>query len=292
MKFFLILLLPLLFACQLIDQPEIAPSFIQIESFDFNIHNSGQGSESSKITDVWVYANNNLEGVYELPATLPLHYQGNTDLALYPGIKRNGISTDRKKYPFYEPYIVKTNLISDSIIEIHPSTQYDDDLFIWIEDFEDPQHKFNSFNSSADLIIINQPDHELFEGNAGAINLSDSNYYFEIRTDELDFNLFPKNLSIPAYIELNYANNYPFEIGILHKDASLPAYQKQALITMVPTSDDIDTLIWNKTYLYISDATNFFTSATEFDLYLSVTNSNSTGNIKIRLDNFKVIYRL
>ena len=56
------------------------------------------------------------------------------------------ISTDRKKYPFYEPYIVKTNLIPDSIIEIHPSTQYDDDLFIWIEDFEDPQHKFNSFN--------------------------------------------------------------------------------------------------------------------------------------------------
>ena len=130
MKFFLILLLPLLFACQLIDQPEIAPSFIQIESFDFNINNSGQGSESSKITDVWVYANNNLEGVYELPATLPLHYQGNTDLALYPGIKRNGISTDRKKYPFYEPYIVKTNLIPDSVIEIHPSTQYDDDLFI------------------------------------------------------------------------------------------------------------------------------------------------------------------
>ena len=39
-----------------------------------------------------------------------------------------------------------------------------------------------------------------------------------MRTDELDFNQFSKNINIPAYIEMNYANNYPFTVGILHKD--------------------------------------------------------------------------
>ena len=101
--------------------------------------------------------------------------------------------------------------------------------------------------------------------------------------------MFPKNLNIPAYIELNYANNFPFTLGILHKDASLPVYQKQSLITMLPTYED--SVIWNKTYLYIPDATNFFTSATEFDLYISITNENLDNQIKVLFDNFKVIFR-
>ena len=121
------------------------------------------------------------------------------------------------------------------------------------------------------------------------IIMDSSKYYCEIRTNELDFNLFPKNLNIPAYIELNYANNFPFTVGILHKDASISSYQKQPLITMVPTYEN--EIRWNKTYLYIPDATNFFSSATEFDIYISVTNENSDNNIKVLLDNFKVIYR-
>ena len=53
----------------------------------------------------------------------------------------------------------------------------------------------------------------------------------------------------------------------------------------------IQDIRWNKTYLYISDATNFFTVATEFDLYISVLNENELDDIKVRLDNFKVIFR-
>jgi hypothetical protein len=291
MKVLIYLLLIFTLSCQLIDQPEKAPSFIKVNPFDFNITNSSQGSSSEKISDVWVYVDNNLEGVYELPSTLPLHYEGEHQIGLFPGIKRNGISADRKKYPFYTTFVSTSTLIPDSIIEISPTTQYEDDLFIWIEDFEDPLHKFTSFNSSVDLEIIEQPLEETFEGGSGAINMSSNNYQCELRTNELDFNSFPKNLTIPAYIELNYANNHPFEIGILHKDASLPTYQKQALITLVPTFSISEEIKWNKTYLYISDATNFFTSATEFDLYINVLNPNGLNNIKIRMDNFKVIFR-
>ena len=117
-----------------------------------------------------------------------------------------------------------------------------------------------------------------------------SNYYCELRTDVLDFNNFPKNLNIPAYIEMNYSCNFPFAVGVLHKDGSLSAYERQPIITLYPTSTDtLDN--WNKTYLFISDATNFFTSADEFDLYIAVSNSQGNDDIKIRLDNIKVIYR-
>lgn len=293
MKCYFIIIVLFLCSCQLIDQPEIAPSFISVSKFDFNISTSDQGSESEKITDVWVYLDNNLEGVYELPATLPLHYQGTHELKLYPGIKRNGISADRKKYPFYTPYTTVINLIQDSIIPIAPNTVYEENLYIKVENFEDANHIFNTAsNSQVELTIIDQQSEETFEGSSGAIDMNGADYYCELRTNELDFNAFPKNLNIPAYIEMDYANNHPFEIGILHKDASIPTYQKQALITLVPTFNSDEPLRWNKTYLYISDATNFYTSATEFDLYISVLNADVLENIKIRFDNFKVIYRL
>ena len=231
-----------------------------------------------------------MEGVYELPATIPIHYEGIQNLSIYPGIKRNGISADRKKYPFYNQFDTTINLIPDSILTLQPTTEYEEQLYFWIEDFEDPQHKFETHTTSqVDINIIESPLNELFEGDAGIITMDSADYYCEFRTNELDFNSFPKNLNIPAYIEMNYANNYPFTIGILHKDASVPSYQKFPLITLVPTYEN--EVSWNKTYLYIPDATNFFTSATEFDLFISATNESSENDIKILLDNFKVIFR-
>ena len=290
-RIILILFIGFISSCRLIDQPEKIPSFIHIEDISFSISNSLEGSQSEKITDAWVYVDGNLEGVYELPATLPLHYEGNHNVTIYPGIKKNGISADREKYPFYTSFNETVNLIPDSIIEIFPETTYENDLYIWIEDFEDPQARFSPFiNSDTDITIISSPSNEVFEGKSGAIDMDASNYYCELRTDVLDFNNFPKNLNIPAYIEMNYSCNFPFAVGVLHKDGSLSAYERQPIITLYPTSTDtLDN--WNKTYLFISDATNFFTSADEFDLYIAVSNSQGNDDIKIRLDNIKVIYR-
>ena len=95
-------------------------------------------------------------------------------------------------------------------------------------------------------------------------------------------------MNIPAYIELNYANNFPFSLEYFI-NASLPVYQNQVLITMIPTFED--SVIWNKTYLYITDATSLYSSATEFDIYISVVNDNNQNDIMILFDNFKVIYR-
>jgi hypothetical protein len=109
MKRFFIILLILNFSCQIIDRPEKAPSFIKIDDFQFSISNNNQGTSSEKITDAWIYVNGNLEGAYELPVTIPLHYEGVKDLSIYPGIKRNGISADRKKYPFYRQFDTTIN---------------------------------------------------------------------------------------------------------------------------------------------------------------------------------------
>ena len=87
MKRFFIILLVFNFSCQIIDRPEKAPSFIQIDDFQFSISNNNQGTSSEKITDAWIYLNGNLEGAYELPATIPLHYEGIQELSITPELK-------------------------------------------------------------------------------------------------------------------------------------------------------------------------------------------------------------
>ena len=84
----------LCWSCEAFDRPEKIPSFIHVEEFDFDITHSSQGSASEKITDVWVYVDGSIAGVYELPSTIPLHFEGNHSLKLHPGIKQNGISVD------------------------------------------------------------------------------------------------------------------------------------------------------------------------------------------------------
>ena len=183
------------------------------------------------------------------------------------------------------------NLIQDSIIELLPS-KYENDIFIWLEDFEDPQPKLERANlRDTNMYIINSPSTELFEGNCGAISMTPTNYLCEIRTNELDFNDFPTNLNIPAYMEMNYKCNHEFVVGILHKGNGIPTYLSQPLITLVPTTDENGIDQWNKTCLYLL-MQQTFTLATDFDIYIAVLNSSSSDDIEIRLDNIKVIFEI
>ena len=289
---FFIFILFIYSGCSIIDPPEKIPSFISISAIDLQINNSDEGTAIHAITDAWVYINGNLEGVYELPADkIPLHYDGIQELKIYAGIKKNGVSGDRDVYDFFTSYKQTIELIPDSIIPVNPVVEYEDDLYIWIEDFEDPSTKFESTSlSDTTIYIVNSPTSDLIEGDAGAISMSSSNYQCEIRTNELNFNIFPKNLNIPCYMELNYKCNYEFTVGILHKYGTLP-YSNESLITLTSTEDNSGLAQWNKTYLYLSDVTNFFPNAQEFDIFIAASNPNQQDNIEIRLDNIKVIYR-
>ncbi|MDA8556873.1 hypothetical protein N9K77_02015 [bacterium] len=89
---------------------------------------------------------------------------------------------------------------------------------------------------------INDKNHQI-SSNSSFNSFSSCIAYIKAVAKKLDKKIYL------AYIEMNYANNYPFTIGILHKDASVPSYQKFPLITLVPTYEN--EVSWNKTYLYI-----------------------------------------
>jgi hypothetical protein len=293
LKFILPFLLVVFFSgCQIFDKPELVPSYLEIDNFDLTTV-SGEGSNSSKIKDCWVYANSNLVGVFELPARVPIFLNGEVDIQVYPGIYKNGIKDERTIYPFYTHYSNRLNLQPDSTIKITPQITYEENLNIWIEDFEDPGFKLNVFVNNSDTAMFiakaNQYN-DLFEGDAGLIKMSSNNILCEMRTDEPLFYSLPRDLGIPAYFELDYKCNHSFLLGLLDNNTGLSAYNQTTLITFNPTTDDNGEPQWNKTYLYIPDVTNFYQNATKFDFFISVFNNDGTDNIEVFVDNLKVVF--
>lgn len=272
-------------SCSKFDKAEQRPAFLQIDEIELTINSSIEGTSNNKIVDAWVYVDDELVGTFDLPTTVPITKVGEREIKIFAGIKKNGISVDREKYPFFTNYTYNQDLKADSTYILQPTVSYVDDVLIWIEDFEDPSYKLTPYQSDTTIARVTTPTSELLEGGAGLITLNSDQYQCEMRTDEVNFNDMPTNLSTPAYIELNYRSNHELVVGVLANSTSGGIYERSPLITLNSTSN-----VWNKTYLYIPDASNFFYGAPEMDLYFKATNPSGIDNINIYLDNIKVIF--
>ena len=113
------------------------PVYITVEDFTFTTDPLNQGSNSSNISDAWIYINDDLVGAYELPATIPVLREGNVELKVFAGIKDNGINASRKRYVMYDPHVEQVNLVKGESFTVEPSITYNPAVqFPWLEDFE------------------------------------------------------------------------------------------------------------------------------------------------------------
>ncbi|HRS54383.1 MAG TPA: hypothetical protein P5250_06725, partial [Bacteroidales bacterium] len=180
----LILLLSIFFiaSCELINPPEKTPSFVHIQAINLSTNVIEQGTNSSKITDAWVYVDEDIIGAFELPATIPILKTGYHKITIKPGIQLNGTAATRSIYPFYNPIELNIQLVEDQILDLGTlTTTYNNNTkFAWKEDFEqagitiDPSSK-----SDTNIKKITDPN-KVFEGNgSGIINLDNIKSIFE-----------------------------------------------------------------------------------------------------------------
>ena len=274
-----------LISCEVFDKPETVPAWVQIDEFELTT-TSSEGTDREKIKDAWVYVNSNLVGVFELPCKVPIPATGTANVDVFPGIYKNGIQGDRARYPFYTGQSLTVEVEPNEIHQVSNATQYKDDLFFWVEDFEDPSIDMEPSADSDTTMFIAKPSqfNDLIEGDAGAIFMHSGQIQCQMQTDEVEFVNLPRDLTIPAYLEMDYKTNYETEVGILSKDDGVGAFTRTPLITLTPIGD------WNKTYLYLPDVTNFYPTATEFQIYFRIFNRDATDNIEFFVDNLKVIF--
>src|ERR1035438_2123734 len=111
-SFFTLFVLVFLFFWSSCDLKVAIPSYIHIDNISVNTHGTLYGSSSSKITDVWVYVDDQPIEAFELPATIPILMTGVHTVIIKAGIKIDGISELRSIYPFYVPYTASMNLVA------------------------------------------------------------------------------------------------------------------------------------------------------------------------------------
>ena len=223
------------------------PSYINVPNVEKTTL-TAEGSASHNIRDVWLFVNDNILGVYELPASIPVINEGNTNIKLFAGIAQNGISSNRDIYPMYTIAEYELDLETGEIYDLEPTFQYrNTTTFKMIADFE-TINPFDESDNSANLLLISDPD-LVFEGNKSAtVALDANNTSFEILTNST-YSL-PSDQT-PVYLELDYRCSHEFQVLLRGVDASGLGLN-ESLIFVSKRND------WNKIYIELSDVVTFF----------------------------------
>ena len=241
-------------------------------------HNS-QGSASAKISDAWIYINDQLIGAYELPCEVPVSASGQTKISIVPGIKNTGQSGDRQKYIFYNRFD-STLILNGGNNTLLPHVSYIDSAsFLWVYDFEDNNLPLVSDKDSDTTLQWLKNNGNAFEGNTFGETTVDSLHPTAIINSNL-------NLNIPAatkatYLELNYACSAAIAIGIKTYVSNIQ--RTIPIVTLKPTD-----LKWNKIYIDLSNALSNHPAQGIFEIYFQIDHLSDKES-KLRLDNTKII---
>ncbi len=262
-------------SCRKFEGSQTIPAYIHIESIvvDSLTDYFTYGATTSKITDAWVYVDDDPVGCFELPATFPVLKHGPHKVTIYGGIMSNGIAAARAPYPFYKPQIYESlNLVEDSIINLQPVLNY---YPIgggvekgWMEDFETANTLLPVAGSDTSIIRINGSEawHSSNSFYSGKIVLPPDSLDFTVATaDEYSFHTGYLQYCM---VELDYNCNDAFFVGVMYyKNYQLV---KHPLLRIQPT-DTVNDMPqrWNKIYVNIGPIMNENVTASYFKIYFT-----------------------
>ncbi|MBI3135105.1 MAG: hypothetical protein HYZ14_10575 [Bacteroidetes bacterium] len=272
-----------LFSCK----EDTTPAWLEIPSIELTTDEPVEGSDSHGITDAWVYMDGTALGVFELPAKIPVLAEGEHNFLIYAGIKNNGISATRIKYPFYDRYEVTLNLVKGEKITVNPVVNYKSNLtFELIEDFEDTGIDFSAaLISDTPMVFVDKTDYPeivKYGQRCGGIFLTETDSIFKAATATyLDL---PKSEDV--FMELDFLNNNSIRMGVIAQNTT-DYSEHTPLVQMNPQSES--SWVWKKIYIDLKEDVSYEIYATSYELYLlSVLDPENTLG-KIYLDNIKVI---
>lgn len=199
--------------CNVINPEEKIPNYVHIDSFAFETPNYGlYGSASHKITNVWVYFNNNPIGVFDLPCTIPVIVDQPGTLTVVPGIDLNGMKSEEVTYPFYSVDSLHMTPNPGVVQNFAPRTGYiATSKMLWTEDFE-LGNSFSKFNGDTSLVRTNDAD-KVFEKKWSGYVYMDTLYSL---SENISSNsaAFKPVIGTTAYLEFDYKSTAPLQIGL------------------------------------------------------------------------------
>jgi hypothetical protein len=270
-------------SCDIINPKEKEPRYLYIPSFNFTT-TTEQGTASEKFTEVWVYANDNVVTVTDLPALIPILDEGNVSIRVLAGIKNNGIRSTRIFYPFVtsDPFVLSGEPLSiDTVI---PNFRYVDDLAFDKADFDNSTPTIVGLTGNQGAFnLVTNPDY-VFEGDrCGLMQLESGENYLLFKNEE--------NYVMPSgntvFLELNYSCNDQFAVGLYSTTAGTP--EKHNVLVINPTTSDPLNPTWNKIYIDLGLVVQQNPNASYFETYFELNASKADRPISLYVDNMKIV---
>ncbi len=280
-----VLLMIGLLSCDKFDGDQTIPAYIHIRKISLVDNTAIVGSLSSKITDAWVYIDDQFIGAFELPATFPVLSKGVHTIKVLPGIKMNGIANTRVAYPFYSTIVLSKSFAENVTLDLDSlTTKYDPNTkFEWKEDFElgGVSLQKSTVNPGSDTSLIKTDSSAyVFEGiYSGMITLDPTMNFFELET--INKFVLPRAAS-PVFLEMDYKTNTALTIGLDAYSSNVAS--QVATITLLPTTT------WKKIYINFTPTIGNFSTADNFRVFFGQMLSTTGGHPLILLDNIKLVH--
>ena len=241
-----------------------------------------EGELSQNFSDAWVYVNDKIIGVFELPVKIPVLESGTCNIKIYPAVRNNGISSTKKMYPFVKRYELTAELIPNNTFTIDPVTMYDSNTQFWIEDFEDAAVKINTDQYSADTMLVGT-DPAIMKWNRygiSTLNAIDSTW-IAYTSEGL---ALPKGQEV--YLELDYYNTNSMVTGVLAIVGGVP----QNNIHVRLNAQKPNEVRWKKMYIDLREIVTNSAGANTFLISLQAALDEANSEGVIVLDNIKVVH--
>lgn len=267
-------------SCELYNPVEPVPAYIHIQKFTLTTNSATQGSNSQKITDAWVYVDDQIIGCFELPVTFPVLSEGTHRVKISPGIKVNGIAANRGQYPFYTSYEQDVDFQKGTTTILSPTVAYKSSAqFVFLQNFETLGTTL-SITSQSDTIIeyMTDPAH-VFEGTKCLAGYVDATRFrFECATTNA-FDL--KTGGAPVFLEFNYKCNYELVVSVIAQGTF--SINQFPVLYLNPSAN------WNKAYVYLTPTVSGAFTANDYKIVWGIRNLAGVDSAAVLLDNIKLI---
>jgi hypothetical protein len=280
-----------LHSCSLIDPKVVVPCYGRVDSMSYFWSKTGEGSRADGITDAWVYMDDNPIGAFEMPCKFPIvASNGQHTITIYPGIKEDGFSSQRTKYPYYTSYTVTVNLKQDSFYTFKPTgiTYVSYANFAWNEGFETGTSSIKNVPGSPneDTTLFIETSNVFAGLNAGAIVLDSTathvKYHYIGQSDTMTL---PKDGNTQVYLEINYNCNADFNVGLMENQVNNSETQQAPSVVVYPTNG-----VWKKMYINLTNNIASAAGDEPFRVYFELYRPAKSTNTYLYLDNIRLVY--
>ena len=266
------------------------PAWLEVTQWTLQSNTALSGAEgelTQNFSDAWVYIDDQVIGVFEVPFKIPILKSGACNIKIFPTVKNNGIAATKKIYPFMEVYEVNATLVQNQTLTLNPTTKYNAFSQFWVEDFEDPLNVKITVDQNTSAIKSTPTTNtnlQSFNGNFyGILNLTTTDSSWIASTQEQLYIAKGKE----AYLEIDYYTTNSIITGLIYVK---PDNSTVNNIHISVQAQDETNVTWKKIYIDIKELIGYAPNGSNFLQSFIATLDEGKSASEIRIDNIKVVY--